>query len=75
MKKTEGTPRKNGSTRQAVLHLAFELSNSKWKLGFSDGNKMRYVTITARNVEGVQEEIGKAKRRFGLGDDVGVVSC
>ena len=75
MEKTKGTPRKNGSTREAVLHVAFELSNSKWKLGFSDGIKMRYVTITARNVEGVQEEISKAKRRFGLRDDVGVVSC
>jgi transposase len=36
---------------------------------------MRYVTVDARNVEGVQEEISKAKRRFGLGDDVGIVSC
>ena len=75
MEKTEGTLRKNGSTRQGVLHLAFELSNTKWKLGFSDGIKMRYVTVDARNVEGVQEEISKAKRRFGLGDDVGIVSC
>jgi transposase len=75
MEKTKGTPRKNGSTREAVLHVAFELSKSTWKLGFSDGIKMRYVTITARNVEGVQEEISKAKKRFGLRDDVGIVSC
>ena len=75
MEKTKGTPRKNGSRREAVLHVAFELSNTKWKLGFSDGIKMRYVTITARNVEGVEEEISKAKKRFGLRDDVGIVSC
>jgi transposase len=75
MNQTKGTPRKNGSTREAVLHLAFELSSTKWKLGFSDGVKMRYVTISARDVERVQEEISKARKRFGLRDDVGVVSC
>ena len=41
MEKTKGTPRENGSTREAVLHVAFELSKSNWKLGFSEGIKMR----------------------------------
>jgi len=36
MKKTQETLRKNVSKKAAVLHVAFELSNSKWKLGFSD---------------------------------------
>jgi transposase len=75
MTETKGTLREDGSTREAVLHLAFELSNTKWKLGFSDGRKMRYVTVDARDVGQVQGEISKAKRRFGLRDDVGVVSC
>jgi hypothetical protein len=48
MKKTKGTPRKNDIQKESVLHLAFELSQNKWKLGFSDGNKMRFKTIGAR---------------------------
>ena len=29
------------------LYMALELSNRKWKLGFSDGTKWRQRTITA----------------------------
>jgi transposase len=75
MKKTQETLRKNVSTKAAVLHVAFELSNSKWKLGFSDGNKMRFKNIDARNLEQLEEEIEKAKSRFRLDDDVRIVSC
>jgi hypothetical protein len=32
MKKTKETPVKESSRKEEVLHLAFELSNSKWKL-------------------------------------------
>lgn len=73
MKKTQETP--NVSTKAAVLHVAFELSNSKWKLGFSDGNKMRFKSIDARNLEQLREEIEKAKSRFRLDNDVRIVSC
>jgi transposase len=75
MKKTQETLKKDGSTKTAVLHVAFELSNSKWKLGFSDGNKMRFKNIDARNLEQLEEEIEKAKSRFSLDDDVRIVSC
>jgi len=75
MKKTQETLRKHVSTKTAVLHVAFELSNSKWKLGFSDGNKMRFKSIDARNLEQLGEEIQKAKSRFRLDDDVRIVSC
>ena len=75
MKKTQETLRKDVSTKAAVLHVAFELSNSKWKLGFSDGNKMRFKSIDARNLEQLEEEIEKAKSRFRLDDDVRIVSC
>ena len=75
MKKTQETLRKDVSTKTAVLHVAFELSNSKWKLGFSDGNKMRFKTIDARKLEQLKEEIQKAKGRFRLDDDVRIVSC
>jgi transposase len=75
MKKTQETLRKDVSTKTAVLHVAFELSNSKWKLGFSDGDKMRFKTIVARNLEQLREEIQKAKSRFRLDNDVRIVSC
>ena len=75
MKKTQETLKKDVSTKTAVLHVAFELSNSKWKLGFSDGNKMRFKSIDARNLEQLKEEIEKAKSRFRLDNDVRIVSC
>ena len=75
MKKTQETLKKDVNTKAAVLHVAFELSNSKWKLGFSDGNKMRFKSVDARNLEQLREEIQKAKGRFRLDDDVRIVSC
>jgi transposase len=75
MKKTEGTPVKDDSRKGIVLHLAFELSHSKWKLAFSDGVKIRTVTMEARNLEALQEEIEKAKIRFKLESDVRIMSC
>ena len=75
MNKTKGTPKKNDSKKESVLHLAFELSQKKWKLGFSNGNKMRFKSIDARNLEQLEEEIEKAKDRFRLDDDVRIVSC
>jgi transposase len=75
MKKTKGTPRKKGSIIERVLHLAFELSQNKWKLGFSDGNKMRFKSIVARSLEQLHEEIEKAQVRFKMKGDVRIVSC
>ena len=75
MKKTQETLRREDSAKQAVLHMAFELSDTKWKLAFSECSKRRLVTIRARNLEQLQEEIEKAKLRFKLTDDVRIVSC
>jgi len=74
MKKTKET-RKKYTKKEADLHLAFELSQRKWKLGFSDGNKMRFKSIDARNLEQIQEEVGLAKERFKLKGDIKIVSC
>jgi transposase len=75
MKKTKGTLRREDNTKVAVMHLAFELSQNIWKLGFSDGNKMRFKSMVARNLEQLQEEIEKAKEKFELKGDVRIVSC
>lgn len=75
MKQTTETLRRQDSTKEMVVHLAFELSHTTWKLAFSDGEKVRTVTIAARNLDLLQEEIQKAKVRFGLGDEVRILSC
>ena len=75
MKKTKETPVKESSRKEEVLHLAFELSKSNWKLAFSDTKKVRSKGIEARNLEQLQVEIRKAKERFKLKDDVRIVSC
>ena len=61
--------------RQAILYLAIELSNSKWKLFFSNGKKLRSKSITARDLDRLSQEIEEAKRRLKLNEDVSVISC
>ncbi len=75
MKKTQETLRKDDPTKQAVLYTAFELSNKTWKLAFSDGGKVRYVSTDARDLNKLQAQIALARKRFGLKEDVKVVSC
>ena len=74
MKKTQETLRNKDSIKEPVLYIAFELSNSKWKLAFSDGSKIRYKAITADNLAQLQAEIELAKRKFKMIEDVRVVS-
>jgi transposase len=55
--------------------MALELSNGKWKLGFSEGSKWRQRTVTAGDQQGVLAEIAGAKAKFGLSESVRVWSC
>jgi transposase len=59
------------------LHLAFELGWSQWKVAFTigHGQPARLRTLAARDLPGLLAEIAKAKRKFALPDDAGVVSC
>jgi transposase len=75
MKKTQETLRQEGSTKQAVMYTAFELSNKTWKLAFSNGSKVRYVSTDARDLPRLQSQIGLAKKRLGVSGEVRVVSC
>jgi len=71
-------PLQNQALDQActmVLFVALELSNKKWKLALSDGNKRRLVTITAGDLVTLGEAIAKAKARFGMPGGVPIVSC
>jgi transposase len=75
MKKTQKTLRNEDTIKESILYIAFELSNSKWKLAFSDGYKVRYKTISAGDLAQLQTEIKLAKRKFKLTEDVKVLSC
>jgi len=60
-----------------VLYLAFELSDANWKLGFTTGTgrRPRQRTIKARDLDALQEEIQRTKKRFELPETTRVVSC
>ena len=61
----------------SVLYMSFELSDKKWKLGFSNGlaQKVRIRTIDAGDLSGVRAEIEKARKRFSLPGETRVISC
>lgn len=59
----------------AVLYMALELSNSKWKLGFSNGEKERLCTVAAGDWIGLHEQMGKAREKLRLAAQCRVVSC
>lgn len=63
--------------RTATLHLAFELGNSRWQLGFTTGfgQRARVRTVAARDGAAVLREIAAARDRFGLPAEARVVSC
>ena len=47
-----------------ILYMALELSNRTWRLGFSNGTKMRQKSVEARALERVVEEIALAKHKL-----------
>src|SRR5262245_17032033 len=64
------------SHRRPVL-MAFELGQRSWKLGFSTGigQRPRVRQIPAGAVEGIANEILRAKARLGLPREAPVISC
>jgi transposase len=77
MTTTAATRVDESTAPEPVLHLAFELGQTRWKLGFTTGlgQRPRERTIAARDLGRLGEEVGRAKERFGLAADVLVVSC
>lgn len=59
----------------SVLYMAMELSNRKWKLGFSNGSRMRRKSMEARDRGRLLEEVTLAKRKLGLPAEARVVCC
>jgi transposase len=58
-----------------VMYMAMELSNQKWKLGFSNGEKMRVKTIDAGDWAACVAEITTARTNLRCAADCAVISC
>src|SRR5689334_1813894 len=60
-----------------TLYVAFELSRNNWKLGFSNGRhrQVRTVRVGAQDWEKLEQELKRARHRFGLAEQTRVVSC
>jgi transposase len=58
-----------------VLYMAMELSNSKWKLGFSNGQRIRRKSIEARDRFGLVKEVELARYQLGLEREAHVMVC
>ena len=63
------------SVSGAVLYMAMELSNKRWKLGFSNGERQRQVSIEAGDWNGLNDQITRAREKLGLPSDCRMVSC
>jgi transposase len=75
MDQKQGTLNRGKNASGPVLYVAFELSNSTWKLACSDGNNLRHVTVPAGDLDQVQRALIAAKRQFGIDGKVHTVSC
>lgn len=65
----------NDTALASALYMAMELSNRKWKLGFSNGEKNRIITIDAGDWPALTAAIDLAKTKLYCAPDCHVVSC
>lgn len=63
------------TVKNGHLYMALELSENKWRIGFGDGHRIRQVVVEGGNLVKLQEEIKKAKAKFGLANTASVFSC
>jgi transposase len=70
------TTLQDGTIAQASLYMAIELSNTKWRVGFSDGrHNARQVTVMAGDRGELLAAMTKAKAQFKLAAAAKVESC
>jgi transposase len=55
--------------------MALELSAKRWKLGFSDGERQRLVSMEAGEWSELEGHLARAKEKFALAADCRVESC
>jgi transposase len=65
------------TTTTGTLYIALELSQDKWLLACATqaAEKPRFRPVPARDLERLDQEIARAKKRFGLPDDAPVCTC
>src|SRR5687767_10778716 len=65
------------TTRTGTLYIALELGWDKWLLACATqaAEKPRFRSLPGRDLPRLQEEIAKAKQRFGLPADAPVRTC
>lgn len=71
------SPQNQLNAHRPALHMAIELSATKWKLGFADrlGRKPRIRTIDAGRFDQLKVEIAAAKKVFRLEAQSPAISC
>jgi transposase len=64
-------------TTANTLYVALELGQDKWLLACATAaaEKPRFRPVPARDLDGLAQEIAKAKERFGLSADAAVCTC
>ncbi len=65
----------NHNAKGSVLYMALELSDKKWRLGFSNGDKQRQVTIEAGDWDDLNEQIKRAKDKLRVAENCPIRSC
>ncbi len=63
------------SIKNDRLYIALELSNSKWKICFGNGSKIRQRSIEARDIEQFEKEVQRTREHFGMAEDVAIYCC
>ena len=75
MQKDQSAAGTRTARAHTILYLAIELSNTKWKLAFSNGSKNRFATIDARDLKRFHQEVDASRRRLGLASNGQIMSC
>ena len=57
MNQIQATLRRENNTGEKSLYMALELSNTKWRLAFSNGGRVRHQVIAARATLDLHEVI------------------
>jgi len=73
--KTQQALKLNYTSKQKILYMAMELSNETWKLAMSNGEKIRKITVEARDLTGLLKAIDNAKEKLNLPKNAKVMSC
>nr|VFK38241.1 MAG: transposase [Candidatus Kentron sp. TC]VFK53127.1 MAG: transposase [Candidatus Kentron sp. TC] len=72
---TTTIPESRGYIGKSVLYMAMELSNATWKLGFSNAERNRIVTLDAGDWIALSKQIDLARKKLHLPEGCRIVSC